>query len=189
MLFIIDMQNDYIDESGNKYIKGAENLVPGIINKIKEYEDKNDYIFYTSDIILQHIAENGVDIINNNDKIGTIIGVMKSNSEKKWYFEPYELLKPYLINHERIRKSYYALPPEVLLEIQKRFKDKMHIIEEIEFVGVETNICVLANAICVQSAFPDAKIIIDSNLCKSKNTKNHYKALEIMEALGMIVRR
>ena len=188
MLFVIDMQNDYVDKDGNKYIEGAERLVPGIIGKIMEYENKNDHVFYTSDINLQSFVGKDIEIINNNDKIGTIIGELKSTNEEKWCFEPYKLIKPYLKNHERIKKSYYAIPPEILMEIQNRFKDQKHIIEEIEFVGVETNICILANAICVQSAFPDAKIIIDSTLCKSKDTKNHYKALEVMEALGMIIR-
>jgi nicotinamidase-related amidase len=183
------MQNDYVDIKGNKYIKDAEKLVPGIIEKIMEHERRNDIIFYTSDIILQNIAKNGVDVINNNDKIGTIVGELNSNLNEKWGFEPYKLLKPYLEKHIRIKKSYYAIPPESLLELQEKFKGKFNIVDQIEFVGVETNICVLANAICIQSAFPDARIIIDANLCMSRDAESHYKALEVMESLGMIVRR
>ncbi len=41
MLFIIDMQNDYINKKGGEsYIKDAENLVDGIIDRIKENQKK-----------------------------------------------------------------------------------------------------------------------------------------------------
>lgn len=189
MLLIVDMQNDFVDSTnGSKYVTNSEKIVPGIINKIKEYEQKNDYIFYTADINL-YTQKKGVEIENNNDRIGIIVGETKSSSEDKWGSRPFELLKPYLTNHQKIKKSYYAIPPEMLLEIQEKFKKKKDVIREIEFVGVETNICVLANAICFQSAFPDAKIIIDAFLCISSDYKNHEKALEVMEALGMEIRR
>lgn len=186
MLFIVDMQNDFADSKrGKNYVNGAKDIVHGIINKIIEYEGKNDYIFFTSDINLQINDK----FQNNNDKIGVKVGEIKSSSEEKWGYKPYELLKPYLDRHEEIKKSYYAIPPEVLLEIQERFKGKKNIIDEIQFVGVETNICVLANAICVQSAFPAAKIIIDASLCRSRDVKNHERALRVMKSLGMEIRR
>ncbi len=68
MLFVIDMQNDYVDKDGNKYIEGAERLVPGIIGKIMEYENKNDHVFYTSDINLQSFVGKDIEIINNKIK-------------------------------------------------------------------------------------------------------------------------
>lgn len=51
MLFVIDMQNDYIDsKKGKRYIKDSEDIVDGIIDKIGEPESKGEYIYYTSDI-------------------------------------------------------------------------------------------------------------------------------------------
>ena len=186
MLFIVDMQNDFVDfKRGKNYVNGSEEIVTGIIDKIIEYEQKNDYIFYTSDIKLQGEEE----FENNNDSIGVLLGEIKSSIKEKWGYKPYGQLESYLANHEEIKKSYYAIPPEKLLEIQERFKSKKDIIDEIEFVGVETNICVLANAVCVQSAFPDAKIIVNASLCRSSDAKNHEKALEVMDAIGMEIRR
>ena len=48
MLFVIDMQNDYIDKvKGRNYVKDSERIVEGIINKIKESEKKRGiYILY-----------------------------------------------------------------------------------------------------------------------------------------------
>ncbi len=184
MLFIIDMQNEYIDQTGEKYIKDSEHLVDGIIEKIKEYEEKNEYIFYTTDI-----SQENKNNISVNDKESVINAENQADSDEKWSFEPYGLLKPYLKNHKQIKKSYYALPPDSLAEIQNYFKSKEDYTGVIEFVGVETHICVLANAICIQSAFPAATIVINSSLCKSNQHKDHEMALEVMENLGMEIRR
>lgn len=192
MLFVIDMQNEYVNiKSGNKYVKGSENLVQGIIKKIKEYEDKGEHIFYTSDISvteIEYIANGEADLHPSNDEETIKIVDKKANNREKWNIEPYHALQPFLSKHMEIKKSYYALPPETLLQIQKIFK-KQVLEEEIEFVGVETHICVLANAICIQSAFPDARIIINSSLCKSSNLEDHNLGLKTMKSLGMEVRR
>ncbi|MDR7856638.1 isochorismatase family protein [Tissierella sp.] len=192
MLFIIDMQNSYIDkDKGERYIKDSEKMVDGIIDKIKKTEEKGEYIFHTVDIPIEKNNFKGENSEQNliNDIESIEIQEMKSDKEEKWSCEPYKLLKSYLDKHEKVKKSYYAIPPETLFEIQRRFKEQNHIIEEIEFVGIETHICVLANAICLQSAFPQANIVIHESLCMSKNEKDHKRALKIMEALGMEIRR
>ena len=187
MLFIIDMQNDYIDKDrGRYYIKDSEEIVEGIINKIKECEERGEYIYYTCDLPIDKYDKG---LTNLNDKESIETQEIISNDEDKYGCEVYSVLKPYLEKHKKIKKSYYAIPAKSLLKFQEKFKEEKHIIEEIEFVGVETHICVLANAICIQSTFPQAKILIHSSLCKSKNEEDHKKAIEIMEALGMKIRR
>lgn len=189
MLFIIDMQNDYVDKKkGKKYIKDSEKMIEGIIEKIKEYEEKGEYIFYTSDISINNSKDcSTLDPLNDKETIS--LAEEKASNEKMWGSEIYHLLKPFLDEHRIIKKSYYALPPEALLEIQEMFKNQEIDSEEVEFVGVETHICVLANAICIQSAFPKANIIINSSLCKSKHIKDHNAGLKIMKSLGMEIRR
>lgn len=184
MLFIIDMQNNYLNPKGKEtYIEGSENLVPGIIEKIKKYEERGEKVFYTLDIYTKRTNSENHDLKNIQKK------QQLADKKEKWGSSLFEPLKPYLLNHECLKKSYYAFSPDGLLKIQKRFKDKTKNIGKIEFVGVETHICVLANAISIQSAFPDTEIIIDSNLCMSKDIENHERALEVMEKLGMKIRR
>ncbi|MBS4538812.1 isochorismatase family protein [Clostridium sp. D2Q-11] len=60
--------------------------------------------------------------------------------------------------------------------------------KKIEFVGVETNVCVLSNAVIVKNIFPDSEIIIYKSLCTSSNLDLHKKALDIMTSLQMKVR-
>lgn len=193
MLFIIDMQNQYINPESKRYIKGADNLVPGIMDKIKDYEKRGDQVFYTADINLldnskgNQKSEEKAD--KNNDRKALKKAENQLSLKSKINSEPYGNLKPLLEKHNKIKKAYYAIPPETLLEIQQRFKDEKYIINKIEVLGVETNICVLANAICLQSAFPQATIIVDAVLCMSQDKTYHEYALKTMESLGMEVRR
>lgn len=193
MLFIIDMQNNYLDLKGQMYVKDSEKLIPRAIEKIKEYEEKQDEIFYTIDIYTREntnvTEESQRGLYNNNDLKNINIKEYLATDKEKWEFSIPDKLKPYLKNRECLKKSHYGLPPEVVLEIQERFKKEGKIIKEIEILGVETHICVLANAVCIKSAFPDAKIIIDSKNCMSNDMKKHEKSLNIMESLGFEIRR
>lgn len=186
MLFIIDMQNNYLNKhNGDDYVPGSEKLIPGIIEKIKEYKEKGDYIFYTLDIYTEDEDSNK----NTNDLADIKEKETKANNKERWNFQLHRSLEPYLNESQCIKKSYYAIPPEELLKLQERFKKDHKVIEDIEFVGVETHLCVLSNAVCVRSAFPDARIIINSELTKSRDEKNHKRALEVMGDLGMEIGR
>lgn len=193
MLFIIDIQNNYVDaDKGHMYVKDSEKLIPEIIKKIDRYREKGDEIFYTLDIFTRGnnkiTEESCKGLENNNDLKNIKIKEYLATDKEKWAFSLPSELSSHLKETECLKKSHYALPPEVILEIQQKFNKEKKIIKEIEFVGVETHICVLANAICIRSAFPDAEIIIDSSLCRSNDMENHERSLNIMKALGMNIR-
>lgn len=169
MLFIIDMQNDFIDqERGKMPVKDSHILIPGIIEKIKKYEKKAKKIFYTLDIHEEM----------KDDK--------RSKEEKAWGQNLYQPLKEYLDPHTYLKKIYYGITPEKASMLKETYKDRSESLK-VEIIGVETEICVLSNAIIIQNMFPDAKITIDSSLCTSNNLKLHKNALEIMKSLKMEV--
>lgn len=192
MLFIIDIQNNYVSPKSEMYVNDSKTLLPKIIDRIEEYKKKDDEIFYTIDIYTKkdlNITEESLKGLKNNNDLKNInIKEKIATDLEKWKFSLPDKLQPYLEDRECLKKSHYALPPEVILEIQQRFNKEKKIIEEIEFVGVETHICVLANAICIRSAFPDAKIIINEPLCMSSDEVEHKRALKIMKSLGMKIR-
>lgn len=170
MLFIIDMQNDFIDqERGIMVVRNSDNIIPGILEKIKQYEKKGDKIFYTL-----NIHEN---IISDN----------RSNKEKAWGQDLYHPLKDKLKACIPLKKNHYGITPEKASMIKEKYKDKREYIDKIELVGVETHICVLSNAIIIQNMFPNAKMVVDSSLCISNNLKLHKDALDIMRGLKMEV--
>lgn len=170
MLLIVDMQNDFIDQKNGKMpVKNGDRLLPNIIEKVKEYERKEDLIFYTLNI--------HKDMPNDN----------RSPSEKEWGEEIYGELKTILQPHNPIKKYNYGIPPYQAQAIFKDYDDKY--MKSIEIVGVETNLCVLANAIILQNIFHNSRIIVNENLCTSNDLRLHNQALNIMESFQMEVSR
>ena len=55
--------------------------------------------------------------------------------------------------------------------------------DEVEIVGLVTNMCVISIAVISKAALPEAKIIIDSNAVRSFNDDLHYKTFEILESM------
>lgn len=51
---------------------------------------------------------------------------------------------------------------------------------EIELIGRCTDICVVSNALILKSAFPEAKISVDSACCSGVSPETHRAALDIM---------
>lgn len=170
MLFIIDMQNDFIDkEKGLMPVEDADRIVTGIVSKIREYEEEGDLIFYTLDF---H---------------GDLYGDLRSEEEKVWGHDLYGQLKEALSPHQQITKDYYAIKPTVFEGIMRQYEHQSQYTERIELVGVETHVCVLSNAVVLRNLIPEAKVIIDASLCRSGSMELHEKALDVMEGLDMKV--
>ena len=57
----------------------------------------------------------------------------------------------------------------------------------VEFVGIPSSICVLANAVLAKSALPESEIIIDASCTASKDRVLNEEAFDIMEEMQMRV--
>ncbi len=60
--------------------------------------------------------------------------------------------------------------------------DKLAPIEEIELVGLCTDICVISNAILLKTAMPETPIKVDAACCAGVTPESHRHALEAMRA-------
>ncbi|AEB30707.1 isochorismatase hydrolase [Carnobacterium sp. 17-4] len=163
MLFVIDMQNDFVDEDkGMLSVTNAEKLVPKIINKIQEQDEKGEPVYYT---LNQHELE-------DDDR---------SNQEKQWGLALFGPLKEALKKHKAIKKKFHSISPEDAAGLRSQYEDDPDRV--IEFVGVETNVCVLSNAIMLHNSFPLATITVFKDLCAGSTEKLHNEALDVLESL------
>ena len=64
---------------------------------------------------------------------------------------------------------------------------RTHPYQEIELVGVVTNICVISNAVLCKAALPEACVSVDASLCASNDEALHEKALDVMRGLQIDV--
>ena len=163
MLFVIDMQNDFVDEGkGILSVTNAEKLVPKIIKEIQEQEKKGEPIYYT---LNQHELE-------DDDR---------SDEEKQWGLELFGPLKEALKKHKPIKKKFHSISPEDAAELRSQYEDDPDRV--IEIIGVETNVCVLSNAVMLHNSFPLATISVLKDLCAGSTEKLHNEALDVLESL------
>ena len=54
--------------------------------------------------------------------------------------------------------------------------------EEIEVVGVCTDICVVSNVLILKAQFPEIRISVDANCCAGVSVESHKSALSTMKA-------
>lgn len=55
--------------------------------------------------------------------------------------------------------------------------------DEIELIGLVTDICVIANAVLAKTACPEAKVRVDARLTAGTTPEKHKAALDVMRSL------
>lgn len=60
-------------------------------------------------------------------------------------------------------------------------------VEEFQFIGVCTDICVISNAMIVKAAFPEVPVKVISECCAGVTPESHKNALEAMKVCQMEV--
>lgn len=52
----------------------------------------------------------------------------------------------------------------------------------IELIGLDTDICVISNAIIIKAAYPETNIVVDASCCAGSTPEKHKVALEVMKS-------
>lgn len=155
-LIVVDMQNDFID--GSLGTKEAVAIVPNVKKKIEEYKNRGDEIIFTRDT-------------HNDDYLETSEG------------------KKLPVEHCIIHSHGWNIANELEIPnckyINKPSFGWIHwndnTFEEIELVGLCTDICVVSNALILKAMFPDVNIIVDASCCAGVTPETHKAALETMK--------
>ena len=160
ILIVVDMQNDFID--GSLGTKEAQSIVPHVIDKIKKYEDNNDLVIFTKDT---HYY-NYMDTME-----GKNLPVKHCIKGTHGHYIPDEILR----NHKLIiEKETFGSKDLIDYLLKLNF-------EEIELVGLCTDICVISNALLIKTFFPEIKISVDSSCCAGVTPISHNEALNTMK--------
>ncbi|MBD5160338.1 MAG: cysteine hydrolase [Ruminococcus sp.] len=61
------------------------------------------------------------------------------------------------------------------------------IIEEIQLIGVCTDICVISNAMIIKSAFPEVPVKVIADCCAGVSPESHRNALNAMKMCQIII--
>jgi len=176
VLVVIDYQKDFVD--GSLGFKKAETLEDGIYNKVKNYLDNGDKVIFTYDTHYENYLET---------REGKSLPVPHCYINTEGH-ELYGKLNEFVgaPNTFHYNKEAFGIAPKDMLKLAEDIGTD---IDEIELVGVVTNMCVISNVVTFQAQYINANLIVDGELCASFEDSLHDKALDVIEALSVKVIR
>lgn len=177
LLAIIDYQNDFV--SGSLGFDGAETLDAGICKLAQEYLAMGYPILVTYDT---H------DDNYKNTREGRHLPVEHCNPNTEgWqlYGKTQELISGTCATNLifPIRKTTFGIAPEDMVKLKQSIGE----LDEIQVVGLVSNMCVLSNVCVLQAAWPEAQLIVDADLCASFDHVLHEKTLDILKGIQVEV--
>ncbi len=155
-LIVVDMQNDFIDMALGT--PEAVAILPQVKAKIEAYRQNGDEILYTRDT-------HGADYLSTPE--GQKLPVPHCiKGTKGW-----EIADGLYVDGCRIiDKPNFGWP----------HWDK-ETLEDVELVGLCTDICVVSNALIIKAAFPEATVRVDAACCAGVTPESHAAALTTMK--------
>lgn len=176
LLVVIDYQKDFVD--GALGFKKAETLEEGIYNKVKNYIDNGHKVVFTYDTHYENYLETreGKNLPVPHCYIGTqgheLYGKLKEFKDAE--------------NTFHYNKEAFGIAPKDMIKLTEEVGTD---IDEIEFVGVVSNMCVISNVVTFQAQYINAQLVVDSNLTASFDESLHKKAMDVIESLQVKVIR
>lgn len=176
LLVVIDYQNDFVN--GALGFKKAESLEDGIYNKVKGYLDNGDKVIFTYDTHYENYlnTREGKKLPVPHCYIGT------KGHELYGRLEEFKDAK----NTFHYNKEAFGIAPKDMIRLSEEIGLD---IDEIEFVGVVSNMCVISNVVTFQAQYVNAELTVDGSLCASFDDDLNEKALEVIESLQVKVNR
>ena len=154
-LIVVDMQNDFIDMALGT--KEAVAIVPKVKEKIQEYIQNGDEVIFTRDTHLEDYLQ------TNEGKHLPVEHCIKGS--KGWQIAD----GLYVEGCKIIDKPNFGWP---------NWKEEQ--LEEVELIGLCTDICGVSNALIIKATFPEACVKVDPNCCAGVTVESHEAALKTM---------
>lgn len=170
-LFVIDYQNDFVD--GALGFAGAEKLDERIVEKIKEYGKGK--VFYTRDTHFENYLE------TREGKNLPVVHCIKDTFGWEIYGKTKTALEE--VKAVAIDKLVFGMDisnPKIDALLPKKA-------DEIELVGLVSNICVVSNAVVLQTKYPEATIVVDAACTDSFDKALNEKVLDVLSGLQVKV--
>ena len=170
-LFVIDYQNDFVD--GALGFPGAEKLDDKIAAKVRAYGKGN--VLFTRDTHFENY------LTTREGRNLPIVHCIKGTKGWEVYGETAKALAE--VEAKAIDKLVFGMDvtdPATAAVLPETA-------DEIELVGLVSNICVVSNAVVLQSKYPEATITVDASCTDSFDKTLHEKVLDVLEGFQVKV--
>lgn len=177
ILVVVDMQNDFI--TGSLGTPEARAIVPNVEKKIESAVKDGDLIIYTRDTHMGDYLET-----REGKKLPVEHCVYKTEGWRivsdlfpPGSYENYHVIDKFTFGSREL--------PELILNSGLALSAN-----EIELVGLCTDICVVSNALLLKAAFYQSMdISVDATCCAGVTPESHEAALKTMEMCQINVKR
>jgi len=170
-LFVIDYQNDFVD--GALGFPGAEKLDGAIAAKVRAYGKGR--VLFTRDTHFENYLQ------TREGKNLPVVHCVKGSHGWQVYGETAKALEE--VEAAAIDKLVFGMDvtdPATAAVLPETA-------DEIELVGLVSNICVVSNAVVLQSKYPEATITVDASCTDSFDKTLHQKVLDVLEGFQVKV--
>lgn len=166
-LVVIDMQNDFI--TGSLGTPDAQAIVPKVKAKVEEYVKNGDFILYTRDTHFKNYS---------HTLEGKKLPIAHCECTTHGWQIPDEILPPadypYTYTIDKYSFGYDQIGTVVAASTD------LLKLDELEIVGLCTDICVVSNALILKSSLPEVEITVDADCCAGVTPETHRAALTVM---------
>ena len=163
-LFVIDYQKDFVD--GALGFPGAEKLDEKIAAKVRAYGEGR--VLFTRDTHFENYLS------TREGKNLPVPHCIKGSEGWQVYGETAKALAE--VQAPAIDKLVFGMDvtdPAIAAVLPEAA-------DEIELVGLVSNICVISNAAVLQSKYPEATIVVDAECTDSFDKDLHAKVLDVL---------
>lgn len=155
-LIVVDMQNDFID--GSLGTREAQAIVGKVKDKIKSYQENHGEIIFTRDTHTK-------DYLNTNEGKHLPVEHCIAGTEG-WR----------IADGLEIADAVYIDKPTFGYMDWKHYN-----LEEVEIIGLCTDICVVSNALIIKATYPEINVTVDASCCAGVTPETHKAALDTMK--------
>ena len=163
-LFVIDYQKDFVD--GALGFPGAEKLDAAIAAKVRAYGKGR--VYFTRDTHFENYLH------TREGRNLPVTHCIKGTDGWQVYGDTANALAE--VEAPAIDKLVFGMDisdPTIAAVLPETA-------DEIELVGLVSNICVVSNAVVLQSKYPEATIIVDASCTDSFDKTLHEKVLDVL---------
>lgn len=170
-LFVIDYQKDFVD--GALGFPGAEKLDEGIAAKVRAYG--KGHVLFTRDTHFENYLQ------TREGRNLPVVHCIQGTPGWECYGETARALAE--VEAPAIDKLVFGMDvtdPATAAVLPEQA-------DEIELVGLVSNICVVSNAVVLQSRYPEATITVDAACTASFDKGLNEKVLDVLQGLQVKV--
>lgn len=169
LLVVVDMQKDFVD--GSLGTPEAQAIVDKVVEKVKSYKESGDQVIFTMDTHEANYLETA------EGKNLPVEHCIKETAG--WKLIPQ--LRPLTADTKIVQKPTFG-------STQLSYLVAIGDYDEIELIGLCTDICVISNALLLKATVPETPISVDSSCCAGVTPESHERALEAMKMCQIIIK-